>query len=181
MEGIRRPWRRVVSSGLCGPVAVTLVSLLLLLHVFTTATIGVQAGAYGPQSWPQFALILLVVGLGLHCAIRARNYTSGRAVPRNAEQPTLPGATRVTGATALIAVYGAGFVYAGFLFSTIAFLAAWLTYTRYRKLLPTVLISVLGTILPLYLLIKVAYMPLPRGVGLLEDATVQLYHWLRLF
>jgi hypothetical protein len=85
------------------------------------------------------------------------------------------------GATALIALYGVAFVYAGFLFGTIAFLAAWLAFARYRKPFKLALISVLGAILPLYLLIKVAYMPLPRGVGVLEDATVQLYHWLRLF
>ena len=181
MEGIRRQWRRVVASGLCGPVAVTLVSLLLLVHVVTTKSLGVQAGAYGPQSWPLFALVLLVAGLVLLCALRARALASSKAGELSAEQPALPGASRVLGATALIALYGAGFVYAGFLFSTIVFLAAWLVFSRYRKPLALALISVLGTVLPLYLLIKVAYMPLPRGMGVLEEATVQLYHWLRLF
>lgn len=181
MEGIGRQWRRIVSSGLCGPVAATLVSVLLLLHVFTTSSLGVQAGAYGPQSWPLFSLILLVAGMALLCAFRARDFFSRRAGPHSSAEPTLPGAARVMGATGLIALYGAGFVYAGFLFSTIAFLAAWLIFTRYRRPLGLVLISVLGTILPLYLLIKVAYMPLPRGVGVFEEATVQLYHWLRLF
>ena len=181
MQGIRRHWRRALSSGLCGPVVVTLVSVLLLLHVFTTRSLGVQAGAYGPQSWPLFALILLVAGLALLCALRTRDFLSGGARARSPEEPPLPGASRVMGATALIALYGVAFVYAGFLFGTIAFLAAWLLFARYRKPLRLALISVLGTILPLYLLIKVAYMPLPRGVGALEDATVQLYHWLRLF
>ena len=181
MSSIGRGWRRIVSSGLCGPVAATLVSVLLLHHVFATESLGVQPGAYGPQSWPLFTLILLVAGTGLLCAFRARDLVILKDEPARPERQPAPGASRVMGATLLIALYGAGFVYAGFLFSTIAFLAAWLVFARYRRPVPVALISVLGTVLPLYLLIKVAYMPLPRGTGVLEQTTIQIYQWLRLF
>lgn len=182
MQGIGHRWRRILSSGLSGPAAVTLVSVGLLVRVSSTESLGVQADAYGPQSWPLFTLVLLVLGMALLCAFRVRDLLRGTTGPSSSpEPPPLPGASRVIGATALIALYGAGFVYAGFLFSTIAFLALWLVYMRYRRPLGVALISVLGAVLPLYLLIKVAYMPLPRGVGVLEEATVQLYHWLRLF
>jgi hypothetical protein len=81
----------------------------------------------------------------------------------------------------LIALYAAGCVYVGYLFSTFVFLVAWLVMTGYRRPVMIGLVSVLGAILPLYLLIKVAYMPLPRGVGVVERATIHVYQWLHLF
>ncbi len=181
MAGIGRHWRRIVSSGLCGPVAGTLVSLLLLYHVSTAQAVGVPPGAYGPLSWPLFALILLAAGMGLLCAFRARELLRRGSAPFDADRQPAPGTARVVLAIGLIALYGAAFVYAGFLFATLAFLAAWLAFTHYRRPLALTLVSVLGTLAPLYLLTKVVHMPLPRGVGVLELATIQLYQWLRLF
>ncbi|MGE0873464.1 MAG: tripartite tricarboxylate transporter TctB family protein [Burkholderiales bacterium] len=182
MTSIGQRWRRIASSGLCGPFAVALVSVLLLWHVAAARSVGVPDGAYGPRSWPLFALVLLVCGMALHCALRTRAFIARRSsAQRDSPVDQDSSARRVLIATALIALYGAGFAFAGFLLSTIAFMFAWLVFARYRRPVPLVLISVLGTILPLYLLVKVAFMPLPRGVGVLEEATIQIYQWLHLF
>lgn len=181
MTGIGRQWRRMAATGLCGPIAVALVSVLLLWDVAVTRSLGVPEGAYGPQSWPLFTLVLLVAGIALLCALRARALISRGSAQCEVPASQDPGARRVLIATVLIALYGAGFAYAGFLLSTIAFMFIWLVFVRYRQPVPLVLISVLGTVLPLYLLVKVAYMPLPRGVGVFELATIQMYQWLRLF
>lgn len=174
-------WRRVFGSGLCGPFVATLVSGMLLLHVLGTPALGVPQGAYGPQFWPELALILLVAGMVVLCAYRAHACLVGRvrAESKN-DEPATRGA-RVAFAITLIALYGAAFAVAGYVFATMAFLAVWLVFAHYRRPLRVVLVSVLGTMLPLYLLIKVAYMPLPRGTGVIEQATLQLYQWLRLF
>lgn len=181
MTGITRYWRRVVSSGLCGPIVVLFASLALLYNVNGTRTMGVSEGAYGPLSWPLFVLVVLTAGMILLCGIRMRELLANGFAPQQSEQRTEEGGFRVLVAAALIALYGLGFAYLGFLLSTVVFLALWLLFARYRKPVRVALISLLGTILPLYLLIKVAYTPLPRGVGSFEQITLQLYQWLRLF
>lgn len=181
MTGLARRLRRFAATGLCGPFAVALVSVLALWHVATAQTLGVPEGAYGPQSWPLFALVLLVAGMALLCTLRTCAFVARKSSQHDAPAAADPGAKRVLLAISLIALYGAGFAFAGFLLSTIVFMLLWLVFARYRHPLSLVLISVLGTILPLYLLVKVAYMPLPRGTGVFEQATIQIYHWLRLF
>jgi hypothetical protein len=176
-----RSWRRVASSGLCGPAASLAVFALLLYDLLETKTVGVGRGAYGPLSWPKFALTVLVAGAVLLCLLKARELLArkGAHAPAGPREEMADG--RVALVAILIALYAAGFVYVGYLFSTFVFLTAWLAMTGYRRPAMSGLVGVLGAVLPLYLLIKVAYMPLPRGVGVIEQATIHIYQWLHLF
>ena len=153
----------------------------LLYHLLSTGTLGVAPGAYGPLSWPVFAMAMLVAGSALLCVLSASKMLVGKVEHTRGEPRAEMADARVVIAAALIALYGVGFVYVGYLFSTVVFIAAWLVFTRYRRPVLVGVISVLGAVLPLYLLIKVVYMPLPRGVGVLEHVTIRLYQWLGLF
>lgn len=176
-----RAWHRVAASGLCGPVASTIVFSLLLVDLLKTKTVGVAPRAYGPLSWPLFALTVLVAGSALLCVLKARDLLVRKGASAPSEQRVDMADGRVAIVAVLIALYTAGFVYVGYLFSTVAFLVVWLVLMNYRRPVMVAIISLLGGVLPLYLLIKVAYMPLPRGAGVIEQATLHIYQWLHLF
>ena len=140
------------------------------------------------MSWPEFALLMLIgAGVllcacrGWSCMVRTRSGTTDAAdVPADVPKEDCNN-RRVAVGGWLILLFGVGFVYIGFLFSSVLFLLAWLLVEGMRNPLKLISISVLGTLAPLYLLVKVAYMPLPRGYGPFETATVWLYGALGLF
>jgi len=175
---------RALRSGLCGPTIALLGSLLLLHHLLTSDLYkfsGVHAG-YGPLSWPEFSLAMLIISIGLLCGAR-----SWACIRRSGLEGSTPGETaacdnvKVTIGGWFILLYGLGFIFIGFLFSSVLFLAAWMIYGGMRNPFKIASLSLLGVIAPLYLLVKLAYMPLPRGVGIFETATIHVYQWLGVF
>ena len=52
---------------------------------------------------------------------------------------------------------------------------------RVRRPLTVVLVSTLGTAAILYLFVKVSLMPLDRGQGVFEQATIALYRILGIY
>ena len=84
------------------------------------------------------------------------------------------------GAVAVV-LYGVAMIYIGFAFATFLFLVTWFLLGGIGRMLPAVVYSLLGTLATLYLFLKVAYLPLPRGVGYMDSLTVQLYHFLRIY
>ena len=185
MSGLAVVWARVRKSQLCGPVVTLLGGAWLLLHLMTSdyyAFSGNGAG-YGPLSWPEFSLLMLISVAALLCATRARNClrrSRGQEVPEVGARQECNN-YRVAVGSWLILLYGLGVVFAGFLLSSVIFLIAWLLFGGMRNPLKLATISILGTLAPMYLLVKVAYMPLPRGVGVFETATVWLYELVGLF
>lgn len=177
---------RIGRTRLCGPVLGLIAATLLLVHLMTSDlySFGGSGQGYGPLSWPEFSLIMLVVSIGVLCLSRAWRCIR-RPTPQAAEseQPSAPrcdNARLVVGGW-LILLYGVAFVFIGFLLSTVLFLMIWLVYGGIRNPFKVAYLSVAGTLLPLYLLVKVAYMPLPRGSGPFEVVTIKLYEWLGLF
>ena len=84
------------------------------------------------------------------------------------------------GAVAVV-LYGVAMIYIGFALATFLFLVAWFLLGGMGRMLPAMTYSFLGTLATLYLFLKVAYLPLPRGVGFMDTLTVQLYHLLRIY
>jgi putative tricarboxylic transport membrane protein len=175
---------RVLRSGLCGPSIALLGTLWLLHHLLTSrlyAFHGVHTG-YGPLSWPEFSLIMLIVSIGLLCGARCWTCIRRRSLEGSSTGETATcDNVKVTIGGWFILLYGLGFIFMGFLFSSVLFLAAWMIYGGMRSPLKIASLSLLGVITPLYLLVKLAYMPLPRGVGIFEAATVHIYQWLGVF
>ena len=69
----------------------------------------------------------------------------------------------------------------GFPLTTFFFLLAFMRLAGTRRPLPLLVTALLGTVALLYLFVKVVYLPLPKGAGVMEDFTIFLYRLLRIF
>lgn len=77
--------------------------------------------------------------------------------------------------------YGFAITYIGFAFGTFFVIVYWLLIGGQRRFLPIILTSSIATLAFLYIFLKLAYMPLPKGVGIFHDLTIELYRALGLF
>lgn len=184
MATIKLYWSRVLDTGLLGPVIALLASMALIHHLLTSELYSFGGGraGYGPLSWPEFALSMLILTMAFLCATRIRRCILRRkAVDTSTRASAGCDNTRTAIGGWMILLYGLSFVFLGFLLSSILFLTIWLWYGGIRNPLKLAALSIPGTLAPLYLLVKLAYMPLPRGVGVFETITIQLYGWLGIF
>ena len=69
----------------------------------------------------------------------------------------------------------------GFAMGTFLFLTFWFILGGIRQPLVIISNSALGTGALLYLFLKVAYLPLPRGVEIFDTVTVNLYRLLGIY
>jgi len=105
---------------------------------------------------------------------------AGDGVP--AEAPVERNFKIVVAASVLFFCYLFLFDAVGFLFSTLMFYIAFLLYTGERKKpFRLTLITVLGTLSLLYLFVKVVYLPLPLGEGVITGVSTKIYHMLGIF
>jgi hypothetical protein len=135
-------------------------------------------GQLGPYFWPRAVLILLMVS----CGIKSIEILASR---KEAETPAEAGAplppVHILKLVALIAMV-IGVVFAmdkiGFLLSNFFFLFAFLHLTGLRRKFLLFLISAGGTVVLIYLFVKVVYLPLPKGMWFFEDVTLFFYRLL---
>ena len=150
---------------------------------------GMSRGIAGPGTWPKVVLYGAAVCAAL---LFGRTVTAlwrsggGAALgkPRDAEDG---GGTeehddvRLAIGIALIVAYGLAIGLIGMAWATMAFVAAWLVLGGLRRPLTVVLVSTLGTAAILYLFVKISLMPLDRGQGIFEQATIALYRILGIY
>ena len=166
--------------GLAGPFVTVLIAAtaLVVLHQGSDTALVVDQEALGPASWPRVMLLGLLFS-GIVWGVARRTATGDAEQNPDAasgrDNPKL-----VCGAGAVV-LYGVAMVYIGFALATFLFLFAWFVLGGMRRVLPAISYSFLGTLATLYLFLKVAYLPLPRGVGFMDAVTVQLYHFLRIY
>jgi hypothetical protein len=135
-------------------------------------------GQLGPYFWPRTILILLMVSCGVKSveilSVRKETETPGEAGP----SPLL---IHIPKLGALIAMV-IGVVFAmdkiGFLLSNFFFLLLFLFLTGLRRKFLLIFIPAGGTVVLLYLFVKVVYLPLPKGMWFFEDITLFLYRLL---
>jgi len=77
--------------------------------------------------------------------------------------------------------YGVAITYIGSAFATMAVIVYWLLICGDRSLIKITLTSCLGTAAILYIFQKMAYLPLPKGVGIFHDMTIALYRLIKIF
>jgi putative tricarboxylic transport membrane protein len=136
---------------------------------------GMARGVAGPGTWPK-AMLYCVAGCSGAVFIRNVFFLE----PEKADAPQFDDAKLLPG-IALLVAYGIGFTEIGMAWSTLLFLAGWLVLSGFRRPLSVVLVSVLGTAGVLYLFVKLCMMPLERGKGIFETATILLYRMLGIY
>lgn len=145
-------------------------------------------GIAGPTTWPTlmlylvavFALAWAVQRVALVLRRRERSAAEAAAVAV-AVSPAVAGGARVWLGIVLVLAYGFSLPWLGFALATLIYIVLWLLLGGIRKPLQITLISVIGTLVFLYFFVKVALMPLDRGVGAIGEFSVALYRVLGIY
>ena len=172
------------ARGVAVPLAGAFLAVLLLL-----ATRGLDHVARGSQLGPGFWPRLVLVGLGLACLAKClAGWRRHRAPDASARAPAeavegRPAISRgkLGAAVGLIVLYVMATPAVGFPLATLAFIAAFMYLCGMRSTAVLGVNAVLGTILLLYLFIKLVYLPLPKGAGPFETVSLLLYRALGIF
>ncbi|MBI3376050.1 MAG: tripartite tricarboxylate transporter TctB family protein [Betaproteobacteria bacterium] len=142
----------------------------------------IKRGIAGPTTWPE---VILYCVAACACAMFVRMLFGVIAGARAAEQPQAENdgydETRLAAGIALLICYGYAISAIGFAWATLLFLLAWMVLGGVRRPVAIVLTSAIGTTALLYLFVKVSSMPLDRGKGVFEQATVALYRVLGIY
>lgn len=139
-----------------------------------------REGQLGPGFWPR----LVLAGLALACLAKLAAARPGRpaAGPEAAGGNGRPAIARGTLAlaVALVVLYALLAPVLGFVLTTALFVAAFMALGGARWG-PAAVAGTVGTVLLLYLFVKIVYLPLPKGDGPAEAFTLALYRLLRIF
>jgi putative tricarboxylic transport membrane protein len=174
---VRSPWWPVAT-----PLALAAGGVLLTRVVTDRPEMVDQMtrGVAGPTTWPTVMLWAMVAFALVWAVERAARVL--RSLERGAAAETLaPAGWRVWAGVALVLAYGFSLPVLGFAVATPLYLLLWMLLGGVRS--PSVLASVtlLGSVALLYVFVKLALMPLDRGVGAIGEFTVQLYRWLGIY
>lgn len=137
-------------------------------------------GIVGPGTWPKAMLLAAAAAAALLTLARLLELAALRP-PRNAGDAEDYHEPRSIGAILLLVGYGVAFPLIGIAWSTLAFLAGWQLLGGLRRPLLIALTSILGTLGLLYFFVKLSNMPLDRGTGVFEQASVALYRLLGIY
>ena len=171
---------RLLSLG--GPVAIAFAALVLSAFYVSPGvdTTNMTRGPLGPVVWPKGALACLFVSA--LAVIVVRLWQLAKGTPDQAEGDAGEyHEGRGAAAIALLLAYAWALPVAGFAISTAALIVGVLLLGGVRRPRTVILTAVIGTVALLYMFVKVSMMPLDRGKGVLETATVALYRLLGIF
>jgi hypothetical protein len=177
--------RKAVVSRAWFPFVLLLAAVALYVIAGTIQAPGLQTGHLGPWFWPRAMLLGLMLACGgkIIGGIRHANGTGPpHTTPTTTTRPEPLQHSRVA-SWAVLSVLGYVLLsdLIGFALATFLFLVAFIYLGGWRRKLQLLLLGAAGTVSVLYLFIKVVYLPLPKGRGILEDLTIALYRLLRIF
>jgi putative tricarboxylic transport membrane protein len=167
------------SAAFIGPVLIFLPAIFLYVLAGKLDE-NPQEGQLGAFFWPRAVLVLLMAA----CALKMLEsfFAFGKGVaetglegPRAEIKNGKLAAMIFMVIAAVVAVENIGFPIANFLF-----LLGFMRIAGLQRKLPLFLISFLGTVILLYLFVKVVYLPLPKGQWFFDDLTVFIYRALRI-
>jgi hypothetical protein len=166
-------------KSLTGPI------LIFLLAVFFYVLAGrldenPAGGQLGAFFWPKAILLLLMFSCGFKVLESFKGFGKGVA-DIGLEAP--PPQVRTGKLIAMIAMLLAAVVCMetiGFPLCNFLFLLLFMRIAGLKKKSHLLIISGLGTVLLLYIFVKVVYLPLPKGDWFFTDFTIFLYRVLRI-
>jgi len=140
-------------------------------------------GIAGPTTWPT-VMLWLVAALSLIWAVQ-RLATLLRA--KEGTPPVDLLATAATGGwqvwlgIVLVMAYGFSLPILGFAVATVSYMLLWLVLGGVRSTLQLLLIPLIGTVVMMYVFLKLALMPLDRGIGAIGEFSIWLYRVLGIY
>lgn len=139
-------------------------------------------GLVGPASWPQL-LLLVIAFFSVLWAVERVVLFKKQTTPRLATSDALatPINLQMGVAILFILLYGYLLAVIGFPAATLLYLVAWCALGGMRRAIQVSLISLLGTVVFLYLFVKLAAMPLERGQGVMGEFSIALYRLLGIY
>ena len=167
--------------GLAAPLATAAAALVIARWYIAPGVDleGMARGVAGPGTWPK-ATLYCVAACSIIILIRNILEILASAPAVQAGESAFDDAKLLPGIALLIG-YGIGISEIGIAWSTLIFVAGWLVLSGLRRPLAVVLVSVFGTAGVLYLFVKLCMMPLERGKGPFEQATIVLYRLLGIY
>jgi putative tricarboxylic transport membrane protein len=142
----------------------------------------ISRGLISPVTWPKFMLYSAAL---CAAALFVRELRAVLTAPSPGDPAGKPGAgyheLRSLLGIAVLAAYALAIPVVGIAWATLVFIAAWLVLGGMRKPVVIFAVSGIGTTALLYLFVRVSLMPLDRGQGVFEQATVTLYRVLRIY
>ena len=137
-----------------------------------------REGSLGPAFWPRLALL----GLALACLAKAwEEWRRSGAAATAGDEPEPISVPKLLGGIALLVAYAALAPPLGFVVATLVFIATFMALAGMRSPLGLALNAVLGTVVLVYVFVKVVYLPLPKGDGPFEALTLAIYRGLGIF
>jgi putative tricarboxylic transport membrane protein len=139
-------------------------------------------GIAGPTTWPTimlYGVMLFALAWAVQRLALVMRHREG--LPPVAAPMTVAGGPRVWFGIVLVLAYGYSLPLIGFALATVIYIALWLLLGGIRSPLQVTLTSVVGTVVFLYFFIKLALMPLDRGVGAIGEFSVALYRLLGIY
>ena len=156
-------------------------TVLALFYVAPGVDLAAMArGMVGPATWPKAMLLLAAAAATLLALVRLVEMLGPRKARAAASEVDYHEG-RSLGALALLVAYGASIPLVGFALATPVFIAGWLLIGGLRRPVLIGLTTLLGTAGVLYFFVKLSLMPLDRGKGVFEQATVALYRLLGIY
>ncbi len=137
-------------------------------------------GIVSPVTWPKAMLLSAAAAGALLALVNLLELLSLRA-PRAEVAGEEYHEARSIGSIALLVAYGIAIPFIGIAWATPVFIAGWLLLGGIRQPVKVALIAILGSIGVLYFFVKLSLMPLERGKGVFEQATVALYRLLGIY
>lgn len=139
-------------------------------------------GIAGPTTWPRimlYGVMLFALAWALQRLALVLRHREG--LPPLATPIAAAGGPRVWAGILLVLAYGYSLPLIGFALATVIYIALWLLLGGIRSALQVTLTSIAGTVIFLYFFIKLALMPLDRGVGAIGEFSVALYRLLGIY
>lgn len=155
---------------------------------------GMARGLASPLTWPK----LMLAGAGL-CAVGwaiEEGWKAFHALPPPPdaeaeaiefgdvgfeEQDKLPPTLPIVLGLALALAYAFVIPRVGFTLATVAFLLLWFVLGGVRKPAQVVGVTLIGTLVVLYVFVKLALMPLDKGAGAFGEFTIALFRLLGIY
>lgn len=167
------------------PVFILALCVFLWTHIArNSAALDAVPSAVGPGGWPRAMLFGLAFFAVLTMIIE---FTEWRQTVRRGGDPEIEAREKngleplALAGVAVILAYGFAIPYLGFAFATVLFIIIWCVMGHIHSRPTIALVSILGTIVLLYMFVALAKMPLNRGVEPFNGWTISVYRLLRIY